>query len=256
MKIVILAGGTQSTIADEREGLPKPMAEIGGRPILWHIMKNFSAQGFHDFIVCGGYKVNMIKDYFMDFYIYQSDITVNLEKNTIQIHKRITEDWNVTVVDTGENTPAGKRVLQVRDYVGDEDFVLVHGDCLFDINIKCLVTTHYENRKVATLAVAHPTGRNTILPINVSGIMMSQSKAKQPENQAWVNACCKVLSKDAFSYLEKAPDLGMNLFNILSLDNQMITYKHHGFWLPIETKRDYSILQCMWDRDEAPWKIW
>ena len=131
MKVVILAGGMQSTITDEREGLPKPMASVGENPILWHIMKFFSAQGYHNFIICGRYKVNLIKEYFMDFYIYQSDITVNLETNQIVVHKKRTEDWNVTVVDTGLETTPGKRVLQIQSYIGDEDFILVHGDLPF-----------------------------------------------------------------------------------------------------------------------------
>lgn len=256
MKIVILAGGAQSTIVDKNESLPKPMATIGERPILWHIMKNFSAQGFSDFIVCGGYKVDVIKEYFMDFYIYQSDITVNLESNQVIIHKKRTEDWNVTVVDTGMDTMPGDRVLQVKDYIGDDDFILVHGDCLSDINIKELIRNHYKNGKIATLSVARPTGRNEVFPILADGIMMTNIMAELPENQAWVNACCKVLTKDIFGYLKKTPDFGKQLFCALAEDNQIVTYKHHGFWSPIETKRDYTTLQNMWNRDEAPWKIW
>lgn len=256
MKVVILAGGMQSTIVDGNEGKPKPMAEIGEKPILWHIMKFFSEQGFRDFIICGGYKVNNIKEYFMDFYIYQSDITVDLQKNIVEIHKKKTEDWNVTVVDTGLTTTLGGRILQVQEYIGVEDFIVVHGDCLSNIDIDKLVHTHDECGKIATLAVARPTGRNAILPIHVDGLWMQDGVAELPENQAWVNACCKVFKSNIFNYLLHTSDLGMSLFSLLSKENEIITYKHYGFWSPIETKRDYSALQGMWDRDEAPWKIW
>lgn len=256
MKIVILAGGMQSTVVEGKEGLPKPMATIGEKPILWHIMKFFSTQGFHDFIICGGYKVNLIKEYFMDFYIYQSDITVDLETNQITIHKKKTEDWNVTVVDTGLHSTPDQRVIQVKDYIGEKDFMVVHGDCLFDIDIKQLTKIHKENNKIATITVARPTGRNEVLPIAVDGIMMTDSIAELPENQAWVNACCKVFTKDIFTYLEETQDLGKKLFQTLTCENQIMTYKHYGFWSPVETKRDYTFLQGMWNRDEAPWKIW
>lgn len=256
MKAVILAGGMQSTIVDENESIPKPMATIGGKPILWHIMKYFSSQGCCDFIVCGGYKVNLIKEYFNDFYVYQSDITVDLGTNEITIHKKRTENWNVTVVNTGINTSPGDRILRIQSYVGDDDFFVVHGDCLFNIDLKRLNELHREEKKIATLAVARPTGRNEILPIGMDGIMMTARVAELPENQAWVNACCKVFTKNIFQYLEKSPDFSKQLFHALAEDDEIITYKHHGFWSPIETKRDYVALQNMWNSDEAPWRIW
>ena len=178
MRIVILAGGMQSTVVDESEGLPKPMATIGDKPILWHIMKNFATQGFYDFIICGGYKVNLIKEYFMDYYIYQSDITVDLETNSVEIHKKKTENWNVTVVDTGINTAPGARVKQVREYIGEEDFIVVHGDCLSDIKISELIDTHNKQQRVATLAVARPTGRSEVLPIHSDGLLMADQVSK------------------------------------------------------------------------------
>lgn len=256
MKVVILAGGMQSTIVDEKEGLPKPMATIGEKPLLWHIMKNFSTQGFSDFIVCGGYKVNLIKDYIMDFYIYQSDITVDLESNQIILHKKKTENWNVTVVDTGLDTLPGMRVQQIMEYIGDEDFAVVHGDCLSNIDLKKLVELHNNNNKTATITVARPTGRNEILPIDLNGEILETSLARLPENQAWVNACCKIFSKDIFEYLKVESDLGMSLFRRLTIDNRISIFKHYGFWSPVETKRDYASLQGMWNRGEAPWKIW
>lgn len=256
MKVVILAGGQQSAISNEREGIPKPMATIGEKPILWHIMKSFSVQGFKDFIVCGGYKVNQIKEYFMDFYIYQSDITVDLKANTIKIHKKMTEDWNVTVVDTGLKSTFGSRVMQVSSYIGNEDFIVVHGDCLSNIDIKSMLKLHNNGNKIATVAVARPTGRNEILPLTVENDIMTDNIAALPENQAWVNACCKVLKRGIFDYLTDNSDLGLDLFRSLSQDKQMMTYKHYGFWSAVETKRDYVALQELWNREKAPWKIW
>lgn len=256
MKIVILAGGMQSAITDEKEGLPKPMATIGEKPILWHIMKGFASQGFCDFIICGGYKVNIIKEYFLNFYIFQSDITVNLETNQVIIHKKKTEDWNVTIVDTGLEVSPGRRILQIQDYIGNEDFIVVHGDCLSNIDVNRLIEIHKRNAKMATLSVARPTGRNEVISICADGVIMADRVAELPENQAWVNACCKVFTKDIFMYLEKSPDLGKKLFHDLAEDNQIMTYKHYGFWSPVETKRDYALLQKLWNQNEAPWKVW
>lgn len=256
MKVIILAGGTKSTISDNNEGIPKPMAEIGEKPILWHIMKNFSARGFKEFIVCGGYQVNMIKDYFTDFYIFQSDITVDLQNNTIKIHKKKTEEWKVTVVDTGLNTLPGERILQVQEYVGQEDFIVVHGDCLSDINYNELISRHKYNDKVATITVAKPTGRNAILPILHDGLLMQDEVALLPENQAWVNACCYIFTNKIFSYMSHNFHLEKDLFSVLAKDERIISYLHNGFWTPIETKRDRAALEDMWNKNIAPWKIW
>ena len=232
------------------------MATIGDKPILWHIMKYFSAQGFHDFIICGGYKVNVIKEYFMDFYIYQSDITVDLKSNQVIIHKKKTEDWNVTVVDTGLNTAPGIRVLQTKEFIDEENFIVVHGDCLSNIDINQLADIHKKSGKTATITVARPTGRNEVLPIAANGIMMTNSVAELPENQAWVNACCEIFTADIFNYLVKSADLGSALFQMLANEKKIVTYQHHGFWSPVETRRDYVLLQNMWNCNEAPWKIW
>lgn len=153
MKIVILAGGTRSTISSDQQGIPKPMVEIGGRPLLWHIMKSFSTYGFNEFIICGGYRVDLIKEYFMDFYIYQSDITVDLKENRVQIHRNRTEDWKVTVVDTGLYSSTGLRVAQIKNYVAEESFCVANGDCLSDINIADMLAYHVKQGKIATMAV-------------------------------------------------------------------------------------------------------
>lgn len=256
MKIVILAGGMQSTIVNESEGVPKPMARIGEEPILWHIMKSCAAQGYTDFIICGGYKVDDIKDYFMDFYIYQSDITVNLLNNTVEIHKKKTENWNVTVVDTGLTSSPGIRVLQVLEYIEEDNFFVVNGDCLSDISLRKLEEKHFSQGKLATLAVARPTGRYTILPIGIDGEMLETEQEDYSNNQAWINSGCQILNKKIIPYLEKAPDMGSNLFSLLSSINQIISYKHDGFWSAVETKRDYFTLINMWESGRALWKNW
>lgn len=256
MKVVILAGGTKSTISNEAEGIPKPMTEIGEKPVLWHIMKTFSVYGYKDFIICGGYKVNMIKDYFMDFYIYQSDITVNLQDNSIIVHKNKTENWNVTVVDTGIDTTPSGRVLHVKDYLGTEDFIVVHGDCLSNMNIEKLVNAHRHTKRIATVAVAKPTGRNKILKMDEKGMLVETATSEVHDDLAWVNACYEVFTSDIFAYLSRSEDVSDKLFEQLASDKQIGTYKHEGFWSPIETRRDMVLLEKLWNESKAPWKIW
>lgn len=256
MKAVILAGGTQSTISDDYEGIPKPMAEIGEKPILWHIMKMLSTYGITEFIICGGYKVNMLKDYFKDFYIYQSDITVDLQNNTVICHRNRTENWYVTVVDTGLNSSACQRLIQVKEYIRESDFLVVHGDCISDINISELVECHQSNNKMLTLAVAKPTGRSAMLPIDEEGFYLEEVQALLPQNQAWADACFRIFKADIFNYLDEDSDFGMLLFRKLADMKEMISYFHYGFWCPMETKRDKMYLEKLWSTDMAPWKIW
>ena len=169
MKVIILAGGLPSTLIEEDEKMPKPMAEIGGRPMLWHIMKQFSYFGYNDFIICTGYKGNVIKDYFMNFYIYQSDITVDLRSNEVQVHRKQTEDWNVSIIDTGKDASVMERLLQAGEYTQGEPVFVAYGDCLSDIDVNKLLEHHKGQGALATFAVAHPTGRNEILAIDSDG---------------------------------------------------------------------------------------
>ncbi len=252
MKVVILAGGTRSTISNEQQGIPKPMVEIGGKPLLWHIMKNFSAYGFHEFIVCGGYKVNLIKEYFMDFYIYQSDITVDLQNNTVQIHKNRTEDWKVTVVDTGLYSGTGMRVAQIENYIDDDTFIVTNGDCLSDIDVKDMLACHKTKGKRATMAVARPTGRNETLQIADDGrIMRNEDDSRR--SHAWTNACIYVLDRKVFRILNGNYSLEDLLTDNLADDGQLITYKHDGFWTPVETYRDRVNMENLWNAGVAPW---
>lgn len=252
MKVVILAGGTRSTISNEQEGIPKPMAEIGGKPLLWHIMKSFSAYGYNEFIICGGYRVNMIKEYFMDYYIYQSDITVDLQNNKVEIHKNRTEDWKVTVVDTGLYCATGQRVAQIQNYIEEENFIVTYGDCLSDINVSKMYDQHVKQGKIATMALARPTGRNKSMEISAEGYVVGSQHSAE-ENQAWTNACLIVLNKKIFSILNGHYELENFLINHLADEKQIATYKHKGFWTPVETYRDRVNMENLWNAGVAPW---
>lgn len=256
VKVVILAGGLPSTVSEEDGKIPKPMAEIGGRPILWHIMKQYCHYGFHDFIICTGYKGEMIKRYFMDYYIYQSDITVDLRKNEVEIHRKKTEDWNVSVVDTGRHTGVFERIDRIKKYVGQETFIVAYGDCVSDIDVNKMVNYHREHGKYATVAVARPTGRNEILSIGSGNELLLKNK-EYMESNAWVNACNMVFEPEIFTYTDKQRNsYEKGLFETLSEKNEIVTYKHNGFWSPMETRRDRSDLERMWSNGDAPWKVW
>lgn len=253
MKVVILAGGMQSTINNENEGIPKPMVEIGGKPLLWHIMKHFSQYGLSEFVVCGGYKVNMIKEYFMDYYIYASDITVDLQTNRIEVHKKRTEDWKVTVVDTGLFTSTGQRVSLIEKYIDGDEFIVTYGDCLSDIDVSRLLEEHYRSRKLATIAMAKPTGRNELLPLDTEGQLNYSYIEDDVGENAWVNADCFVFNKKVFDYLTGNYDLEKQLFLKLSEQQALAAYRHIGFWLPVETKRDLVNAENLWNASMAPW---
>ncbi|MBO5055790.1 MAG: NTP transferase domain-containing protein [Lachnospiraceae bacterium] len=254
MKVVILAGGMPSTLTDEREKMPKPMVEIGENPILWHIMKKYASQGFHEFIVCAGYKIDMIKDYFKDFYIYQSDITVDLLTNTIKIHKNISEDWKVTVVDTGLYSATGLRVSQAEKYIDGDSCIVTYGDCLDDIDINEVVRFHEQRQKLATMVVARPSGRHSLLALDGEGNYLGKKETMSKE--AWTNTGTYVLEKRAFKFMTGNYSLENQLLERLAERNQIDTYQHEGFWSPIETKRDFEQMQNLWNAGAAPWKSW
>ncbi len=241
MKMVILAGGQRSTISDEREGLPKPMLQIGGRPILWHIMKHASLCGIHEFIVCGGYKIEMIKDYFLDFYLYQSDIKVDTGKNTVEILDQNTEDWNVTIVDTGINTLPTQRVKRVMDILDDE-FLISYGDCLSDISFHDMQSFHRKENKEITVAVARPTGRK--IPIS----FFEGGNAWESGGEAWTSAGTFIVRRDYFSSVETQGDIEDALGKTTSA-----IYRHKGFYSTIETLRDKAAAEKMWANGQAPW---
>ncbi len=258
MKIVILAGGKPSTISNEQEGIPKPMALIGERPILWHIMKGFSKYGFNEFIICSGYKGEMIKDYFADFYLYNSDITVNLQNNTVEIHKNISEDWKVTIVDTGLYTGTGERVSRIKKYIREEDFIVTYGDCLSNLNILKMLEEHKKSGKMATMAVASPTGRNELVSIDSNNDLINDSKDVngKKEFEAWTDANIYIFTRKIFNYLQGNYRLEDQLFKSLIQQKQMHVYKHRGFWMPVETVRDRNDMENLWNAGMAHWKNW
>lgn len=256
MKVVILAGGLPSTLIEEDEKMPKPMAEIGGRPILWHIMKQYSSYGYNDFIVCTGYKGEVIKDYFMNYYIYQSDITVDLQTNEVEIHRKQSEDWKVSVIDTGRESSVMQRLYMVKDYIGHETVLAVYGDCLSDIDVREMVKQHMSAGCIATFALAHPTGRNEILALGEDGTYKG-IKAAGSNEDAWVNACSMVLEPEAFKcFAPQKEDDAPTVLERLAKEKTVRTYRHKGFWSPVETVRDKTWMETLWAENKAPWKVW
>lgn len=254
MKVVILAGGLPSVIIEEDEKVPKPMAEIGGHPILWHIMKQYASFGYKEFIICAGYKIEMIKDYFMNYYAYQSDITIDLQRNDIVLHNKRTEDWNVTVLDTGLRTAIPERIKAAQKYLSGESFIVSYGDCVSDINVSKLVDFHMKHKKIATYSVARPIGRNEILPIDSDGEFLWDAGSDIP-NSAWVNACNMVFEPEIFHYLDNSL-IEKDILKNLCLHGQVLPYMHNGFWSPMETIRDKALLEEMWNSNQAAWKTW
>lgn len=256
MKAVILAGGWPSSLTDYGDSkIPKPMAEIGGRPLLWHIMKNFASYGVEDFIICTGYNGKSIKDYFKDYYIYQSDITVDLESNKIEIHRKETETWNVSIIDTGINTGAVERIWYVQEQL-EETFVVTYGDCLSDIDLSKMLAYHYTNGKVATVAVTKPAGRNKLLSLDRKGEFLDSSFSYNNQ-YAWTNAGLMIFTPKIFDYIEKSDSyMEEGIFDRLAKVKEICAYKHNGYWIPVETKRDHANLEVLWSEGKAPWKIW
>ncbi len=260
MKAVILAGGQPSTITSDREGIPKPMAQIGEMPMLWHIMKNYATYGIKEFIICSGYKAELIKDYFADFYLYNSDITVDLQRNTIEIHKKVSEDWKVTVVDTGLHTATGERINHIRNYVGEEDFLVSYGDCLSNLDLIKLEDTHKQAGKLVTMVVACPTGRNELVTIGEENELLAihseNYRGQYRSNEAWTDANIYMFNYRIFKYLMGNYSLEDQLFKVLMEMKQMQVYRHAGFWIPVETFRDRCDMETLWNAGMAPWKIW
>ncbi|MCI8646731.1 MAG: NTP transferase domain-containing protein [Firmicutes bacterium] len=241
MKMIILAGGQKSTISEDSEGMPKPMLPIGGRPLLWHIMKHASLCGIKEFIVCGGYRIELIKDYFLDFYIYQSDIQVDTGSNTVTILNKNTEDWNVTVVDTGIKTMPVERIKKVLDITG-EAFLISYGDCLSDISLEKLQEVHKAEAKSITAVVAKPSGRKG--PVH----FMEEEAEWKSSDKAWASAGIFMAGKEAFAGEGCKGDIE----DMLSRSSTAV-YRHEGFFNTIETLRDKAAAEEMWHRGIAPW---
>lgn len=257
MKVVILAGGKGTRISEESVLKPKPMIEIGGKPIIWHIMKIYSFYGFNEFVICCGYKGQMIKEYFVNYYNYQSDITFSLADRKVDIHENYAEPWRVTLVNTGLETLTAGRVLKIREYVGGDKFFLTYGDGVSDVDIKALLDFHNRNGCVATITATQPTGRFGTLKIEQETGNVRSFREKVRTDAAWVNAGFMVLDGKVFDYLGNGDEmLEAGPFERLARDGRMTAYKHDGFWSPMDTVRDKEYLERLWAGGNAPWKKW
>jgi glucose-1-phosphate cytidylyltransferase len=257
MKVVILAGGLGTRLSEETELKPKPMVEIGGKPILWHIMKIYSHYGFNDFIICCGYKGYMIKEYFVNYFIHQADITVNLANNKISVHHSKAEPWEVTMVDTGMNTMTGGRIKRIQEYVDNKSFMMTYGDGVSNIDINQLIKSHKKEKKIATLTAVAPSGRFGALTLRDDNSISSFTE-KPAGFGAWINGGFFVLEPGIFDYIKDgdATILERGPLENLAKDNQLQAYKHSGFWRPMDTLRDKMELEKMWNSDKCEWNLW
>ncbi|MDR1192626.1 MAG: glucose-1-phosphate cytidylyltransferase [Peptococcaceae bacterium] len=258
MKAVILAGGFGTRISEESHLRPKPMIEIGGAPILWHIMKYYSHHGVNDFIICCGYKGYMIKEYFADYYLHRSDITFDFSRGgDMTVHSNVAEPWRVTVVDTGLETQTGGRIRRVRRYIGDERFLMTYGDGVSDIDLPGLLAAHERSAKTVTLSAIQPGGRFGVLDINDRDDTITGFHEKAKEDGGWINAGFMVMEPGVFDYLDDdATVLERAPLERLSAGGDLGVYKHRGFWQCMDTARDKSLLESLWERGDAPWKVW
>ncbi len=255
MKVVILAGGFGTRLSEETDIKPKPMVEIGGKPILWHIMKIYSAYGFNDFIICLGYKGYIIKEYFANYFLHTADVTIDLKSNQIEVHNVKAEPWRVTLVDTGLNTMTGGRIKRVRDFIGNETFMLTYGDGVGDINIEKLLEFHKSHGKYATLTAVQPSGRFGALDLENEKVKAFKEKPKG--DGAWINGGFFVLEPEIFDYIEGDQTIWeREPLENLAKDGQLMAYKHTGFWKPMDTLRDKRELEALWQSGDPPWKVW
>lgn len=256
MKVVILAGGFGTRISEESYLKPKPMIEIGNIPILCHIMKLYSYYGHNDFIICAGYKQELIKEYFANYYLHRSDITFDFANdNKIIIHNNIADPWKVTIVDTGLNTMTGGRIKRIKNYIDDELFMLTYGDGLSDVNINNLLEYHKKHNKIATLTTVRLEGRFGIIDIQDGKV--SSFREKSIDDTGWVNAGYMVLNKEIFNYIEgDNTTFEQKPLSELARTGELMAYKHTGFWHCMDTIRDKEKLEMYWNQNNAPWKVW
>ena len=256
MKVVILAGGLGTRLSEETVLRPKPMVEIGGMPILWHIMKIYSSYGYNDFVICLGYKGYVIKEYFANYFMHKSDVTIDLKNNSVKVHESEAEPWTITLVDTGVNSMTGGRIKRIQKHIGDKPFLLTYGDGVSDVDINNLVATHQKSGKLCTVTSVQPSGRFGAL--NLGSENQVDSFLEKPKGDgAWINGGFFVCQPEVFDYIEgdntifeKAP------MERLAADGQMGAHLHDGFWKPMDTLRDKVELEESWESNEAAWKNW
>lgn len=258
MKVVIFAGGLGTRIAEETDTRPKPMVEIGGKPILWHIMKIYGHYGFNEFIICLGYKGYLIKEYFMHYYIHNSDLTIELGSNKMDVHFTNTESFKVTLVDTGNSTKTAGRLKKVQKYIGNEDFMLTYGDGVANIDLDSLLSFHKSHGKIATVTAIQPEARFGGMELGEGGIV-NNFKEKPKGDGKWINGGFFVLRPEVFNYLEGNMDEIMwedDPMEKLTKNKQLVAYKHNGFWKCMDAMRDKLELESLWQNNQAKWKIW
>jgi glucose-1-phosphate cytidylyltransferase len=258
MKVVIFAGGLGTRISEETDTRPKPMVEIGGKPILWHIMKMYSQHGFNDFIICLGYKGYLIKEYFMHYYLHNSDISIELNSNKVEAHYTATESFNVTLVDTGLSTKTAGRLKKVQKYIGAEDFMLTYGDGVSDVDLTDVLAYHRKHGKIATVTAVQPEARFGAMEISDQG-MVKNFKEKPIGDGKWINGGFFVLSPKVFNYLEGDMDEVMwedRPMEDLTNDGELMAYKHNSFWKCMDALRDKLELESLWQTKQAKWKTW
>lgn len=257
MKAIILAGGFGTRLSEETGVRPKPMVEIGDRPILWHIMKIYAAHGINDFIICLGYKGHMIKEYFANYYLHRSDVTFDLRNNNMQVHQNDTEPWTVTLVDTGESSMTGGRLKRVGKYIGDETFCLTYGDGVSDLNVSELIDFHRHQKTLATLTAVKPPGRFGAFNLDKDQIQIPSFKEKPRGDGAWINGGFFVLEPKVLDYIKDDSTVWeQEPMERLARDGMLSAYRHKGFWHPMDTLRDKTTLEQLLQTGKAPWKTW
>ncbi|AOZ93251.1 glucose-1-phosphate cytidylyltransferase [Paenibacillus crassostreae] len=258
MKVVILAGGYGTRISEESHLKPKPMIEIGDKPILWHIMKNYSYYGYNDFVICLGYKGYIIKEFFADYYLHASDVTFDFaNENLFTIHNNVSEPWRVTLVDTGLDTMTGGRIKRIKKYVSDERFMLTYGDGVSDINISDLENYHIQKGGFVTMTAIQPGGRFGVLDIEEGTNRVERFAEKSKEDGGWINGGFMVIEPDIFDYIDDDNTVfESNTLTKVANEGKLDAYKHYGFWQCMDTQRDKGILENLWRAGNAPWKIW
>lgn len=255
MKAVILAGGLGTRLSEETHIKPKPMVEIGGKPMLWHIMKNYSSHGVHEFIICVGYKGYLIKEYFANYFLHMSDITFDIANNKMEVHQANAEPWKVTLVDTGDNTMTGGRLKRVASYLGDDDFCCTYGDGVSDVDIGKLIEFHKSHGKLATVTAVQPLGRFGSLDIADDAI--TGFKEKPVGEGGWINGGFFVLSPKVLDYVaDDSISWERQPMERLAREGQIFAYKHYGFWQPMDTLREKVLLEDLWSSGKAAWKNW
>jgi glucose-1-phosphate cytidylyltransferase len=257
MKVVLLAGGFGTRLSEETNVRPKPMVEIGGKPILWHIMKMYSSYGFNEFIVLLGYKGYHIKEYFTNYFLHQSDVTINLKDNSMEVHNNHSEPWKVTLLDTGLHTMTGGRIKKAQNFIGSEPFMMTYGDGVSDINIKELIKFHKTHGQAVTMSSVQPDGRFGALNVNNEN-RIKEFKEKPKGDGNWINAGFFVCNSEVFDYIDS--DEGVVFeeepLQRLAQDGKLYTYKHTGFWKPMDSLKDKNDLNKLWDGGNPPWKAW